>query len=128
MAVTSIRYIDKCNRNGRTPMMTIYNYAIIALGILVVLGFISIGLNYWSKLLFGVSLTNPVLCPYCGQCEGEKSDDKLVGRFQRRERRYHLRYGWERPPGNIIWYEKYKIHYQCKHCGREWDSFAIMKQ
>ncbi len=107
--------------------MTLYTFCAISLGVLALLVFIAIALNYWRSLLFGVSLTDPALCPYCRRCEGEKSGDELMGRFQKTERRYKLS-GWERSPGNIIWYEKHKIQYKCKQCGREWDFLAVIKQ
>lgn len=64
-------------------------------------------------------------CPNCRYLwTGVKIRDVLIDRFQMGEEHGNL----ENLERSMIWYEKFKIYYKCKHCGYEWTDITTRKQ
>ncbi len=76
---------------------------------------------------------NETKCPNCQKpWAGQYLREELLGVFRKSERRLMLFEGKDRLPREsdyqMVWYEKFKIHYQCKYCGHEWSLLKSRRQ
>lgn len=74
------------------------------------------------------NIENEFKCPNCNKLwAAVNTREELIGVFRKNYLPILRLRGYENNPKMAV-FEKYKIHYKCKHCGHEWVFLKTKKQ